>query len=300
MGPLLALALATTPVGALVYVSLRRWPQRDLSAPAIPPHAVTAQVRRHPTLAAFVRSRLDPTSETGLLLTAMLAILAGSTTAFGVIAALLRADHGTAALDVVVATWSAQQATTASTTVLRWLTRLGGYECVAALSAVVALAEHRRRLGRSVVPLLLAVVGGQFALVNAVKVVVERARPDLAQLTGFAGDSFPSGHAAAGAASYAVYALLLGRRRTSRAKAVLGSFAVGIAVAVAGTRVLLGVHWFTDVLAGLFVGWAWFAVVSLAFGGRALRFGTAVATAAAAVSDVDASETADKAQTDRR
>jgi undecaprenyl-diphosphatase len=44
-------------------------------------------------------------------------------------------------------------------------------------------------------------------------------------------------------------------------------------VTVAGTRVLLGVHWLTDVLAGLAIGWAWFALWSIAFGGRLLHFG---------------------------
>jgi membrane-associated phospholipid phosphatase len=48
---------------------------------------------------------------------------------------------------------------------------------------------------------------------------------------------------------------------------------VAVAVTVAGTRVLLGVHWLTDVLAGLAVGWAWFALWSIAFGGRLLHFG---------------------------
>jgi undecaprenyl-diphosphatase len=49
--------------------------------------------------------------------------------------------------------------------------------------------------------------------------------------------------------------------------------AAGIAVAVAASRVLLDVHWVSDVIAGLCLGWAWFAICAIAFGGRLLRFG---------------------------
>ena len=50
-------------------------------------------------------------------------------------------------------------------------------------------------------------------------------------------------------------------------------------MAVASTRVLLDVHWLSDVTAGLALGWAWFAVCAIAFGGRFLRFGAAVEVA---------------------
>ena len=61
---------------------------------------------------------------------------------------------------------------------------------------------------------------------------------------------------------------------------MLAGLAAGIAVAVAASRVLLDVHWLTDVIAGLALGWAWFAVCAIAFGGRILRFGAAAETAA--------------------
>ena len=57
---------------------------------------------------------------------------------------------------------------------------------------------------------------------------------------------------------------------------MLAAAAAAIAVAVGTTRVLLGVHWMTDVLAGSPSDGAWFAISSIAFGGRALDFGRPV------------------------
>ncbi len=56
-------------------------------------------------------------------------------------------------------------------------------------------------------------------------------------------------------------------------RSLLAAGAVGIAVAVATSRVMLGVHWLSDVVAGLAFGWAWFSICAVAFGGRFLDFG---------------------------
>ena len=120
---------------------------------------------------------------------------------------------------------------------------------------------------------LLLVVGGQLLIVNLIKLGVARARPAIDPLASYSGTSFPSGHTASAAAGYAALALVLSRGRGPRVRALLAGGAAGVAVAVGCSRMMLGVHWFTDVLAGLAVGWAWFAVCAIATGGRVLRFG---------------------------
>jgi hypothetical protein len=94
--------------------------------------------------------------------------------------------------------------------------------------------------------------------------------PHLAPSSGF---SFPSGHTAAAAATWAAVALVLGRGRPLRVKAWLAAGAALVTVAVAASRVLLGVHWLTDVIGGAALGFGWFVVCSVAFGGALLHFG---------------------------
>ena len=156
-----------------------------------------------------------------------------------------------------------------------------------AVAVIAAAAEYARTRTRAIFGFVTVVVLGQVVVTNVTKVLVDRSRPNIHRLTGFSGASFPSGHAATAAATFAAVALLLGRGRSQRAKALLAAGASGIAVGVATTRVLLGVHWLTDVIAGLAIGWAWFALASIAFGGRVLAFGRPVEVAAQAAQTVD-------------
>jgi undecaprenyl-diphosphatase len=157
-----------------------------------------------------------------------------------------------------------------------------------AAALMTAAAMYLRTRRAVVVWFLVVVVGGQALISNLVKVIVDRSRPDIRQLTGFSGSSFPSGHATTAAATFAAIALLWGIGKPRRAKVALAAGAAGIAAAVATSRVLLGVHWLTDVIAGLAMGWAWFALVSIAFGGRLLSFGQPVRVAQDAADADDA------------
>ena len=144
--------------------------------------------------------------------------------------------------------------------------------------ALCAIVRRRLPTGSTFLYLLI-VVGGQVIIVNLIKFAVARARPDIDPLAVATGASFPSGHTTAAAAFYAAMALVLGRGRSPRHRSVLVGAAVGIAVGVGATRVLLGVHWLSDVVGGLALGWSWFAICSIAFGGRLLRFGAPVEAA---------------------
>ena len=146
----------------------------------------------------------------------------------------------------------------------RTLTHLGDrnvYMALAAIVLVVLLALRRLRLAG----FLVTVVVGQWLLTNWLKALVERERPDLEQLVSASGYSFPSGHASAAAAIYLALALVIAALRPRWNLGVLVAGAIAITVVVAATRVLLGVHWTTDVLAGLAFGWAWCLLCAMVF-----------------------------------
>jgi len=264
--------------GLLATLATRRWPAVDPSrAPAVAAH----EAATHPAARrSFLRARIDPDTATGLGLTlALVGIVVGGVV-LGVLAFLVRtSDAGVTGIDTSAATWGALHASSVSTFVLRVVTQFGATITITVLVIALSVLEYRRIPSRAMPAYLLAVVIGQLLISNLIKVAVARARPAIDPLAGFTGASFPSGHTTAAAAFYASAALVLGRGRSFRVRTILAGVAVGIAVAVGASRVLLGVHWFTDVLAGLALGWSWFAICSIAFGGRLMRFGAPVEAA---------------------
>jgi undecaprenyl-diphosphatase len=126
---------------------------------------------------------------------------------------------------------------------------------VVTVVAVVWLLLLRRLRFAMVV---LVARAGELASGLVAKLVVGRERPDLLpRLTSASGDSFPSGHSAGSAAVYGAIALIL--VALGAARWVL-SAAVVLVLAIAASRVLLGVHYPTDVLGGMALGVAWMAI----------------------------------------
>ncbi|MFL6239502.1 MAG: phosphatase PAP2 family protein [Actinomycetes bacterium] len=136
----------------------------------------------------------------------------------------------------------------------RDVTQLGDPRTVNLLVLAAAAAAATRRHWRLA---LLVIAARLIELgVNAlIKSSVARPRPQLLHpITHAAGWSFPSGHAAGSAAVYGVIAVVLVRQASTRARyAVIAAISVVVAC-IAATRVLLGVHYPSDVTGGILVG----------------------------------------------
>ena len=146
----------------------------------------------------------------------------------------------------------------------RAVTFLGSHLFLVPATLLVALGLRSKGHWISALLFSGSVVGG-FALNSLLKITFQRARPDLWQaLVAEHTYSFPSGHAAMSTVFFgglAAVAIHLSKRPAVRVTAVV--LATAAAVTVAGTRIYLGVHWTTDVVAGILVGLFWVVVAAV-------------------------------------
>jgi undecaprenyl-diphosphatase len=246
---------------------------------------VAGEIRDRTAVRRFVDSRLDAEVLTGLALTAALVVLTLAATIVSLLALLVRSSEALSDLDAGAARWAHDHTSALGHDILSGISLLASTEGVLVIGLVAGIAEMIRVPSRWL-PLFLVVVPlGDSLVTNTVKGIVDRARPAFDPAAASLGPSFPSGHSSTAAAFYAALALLAWRRRPARVRNVLAGGAVAIAVAVACSRVMLDLHWLSDVVGGLALGWGWFAVCAIAFGGPMLRFGAPVEQAAAGPDD---------------
>lgn len=127
---------------------------------------------------------------------------------------------------------------------------------------------------------MLLAVAGAGGLTAALKSYFERSRPDISlRLVDVQGFSYPSGHSLASAAIYFTCAILVARHfRELPARLTIWVFFLALIVIIGLTRIYLGVHFFSDVLAGIMMGMAWASVVEFGMGhlGEWFRWNTRI------------------------
>lgn len=144
---------------------------------------------------------------------------------------------------------------------MRDVTALGGFTVLTLITvtAVVALARAGRVRQAGVVAMV--VIGAELSS-DLLKLAYARPRPDLVPHGSYVySNSFPSGHSTISVATYLVLAIVLaGLVQRRRSRTMIHAVATLLILSIGFSRVYLGVHWPTDVLAGWALGAAWAVV----------------------------------------
>jgi undecaprenyl-diphosphatase len=214
-----------------------------------------------------LRRRLDPDARFGLRFTLCAIAFLLVAVPFGLLLADVRREGALTRLDTRVADrlheWV--QDSPGLVTALKVVTNFGStwwLTLLVVIAAVALLRQGRRRTALFLV--FTSITTG--LLIRLLKALVGRDRPSLLDpVASAAGESFPSGHAMGATAVYgALLVVFAPRMSPGQRRVALASYLVLVA-SICFTRLALGVHYITDVVAGFVLGCAWLALSVAAF-----------------------------------
>jgi undecaprenyl-diphosphatase len=214
------------------------------------------------TRPSFYTRWLSPEGYLGLHLVVGFVIAVLAAWGFGRIADWVFASEATLHADRYAQEVAARWRTPALTAFMQFVTHFGKLWVLAILSTTVAGALLWARSHRRLYAFAATVVGG--AILNpALKEVYRRARPSGIEALGTAhGYSFPSGHAMGaillfGSLAYVIYFSI---EHSRRLRVLAVTLCALLTLIIGMSRVYLGVHYLSDVLAGFAAGLCWLAV----------------------------------------
>jgi undecaprenyl-diphosphatase len=209
----------------------------------------------------WVRDRLPPAGFLGLQIIVGAATLVAASWIFGGIAEDVVAGEPITEVDRRVAHWLHQHSVRGLTVVMIWISNAHSAPAIVLMALLIGafLAWKRDRYG--LLELLLTVPGGMLVNVLA-KHAFHRTRPQFDDpILLMSGYSFPSGHATAAVLVYGLLAAVIVPRADAwRSRVLTILCAVVIVLLVGISRMYLGVHYLSDVLAGYAEAIAWLAL----------------------------------------
>ena len=150
-------------------------------------------------------------------------------------------------------------------TIVKYVTTLGSTIVLSAVIAAAALLLGLRRQWRLMIYVIVTGAGAQ-VLDPVIKSLVGRLRPVVAHPVAHApGNSFPSGHSLGSLVCYGALFLVFAPAARGRGRTAFAIVVTAIVALVGISRVLLGVHYLSDVLGGWAIGIAWLGLTSFAF-----------------------------------
>jgi membrane-associated phospholipid phosphatase len=209
----------------------------------------------------FLRARFSREGAVGLYLTAGFVACSVLAILFAGLADHVFDLHGTTPFDQSVTAAVEQFHGPAHDRAARAITVLGGHDFL--LPATIVVVGILLFRGHRVSAVLFSgVVVGGLLLETLLKIVYHRARPSLwPALVTEQTYSFPSGHATMATLFYGgVAAVVLHLSRRPVVRGVTLALVTALILLIAYTRVYLGAHWTTDVVAGILIGLFWVAI----------------------------------------
>jgi undecaprenyl-diphosphatase len=173
-----------------------------------------------------------------------------------------------AAFDRHITSMVVAQRTDALDQAMKAITWLGSWVALVTTAVLLLVLAVRRRLGWLAVLLALIAWVGEASAVTLAKHIVQRQRPPMdIWLRGARGWSWPSGHMSTAVLVFAVLAMVVTHFYRSRIARVATWVAAALAMAAVGfSRIELGVHWATDVVASLAFVSGWLLLLVMMFG----------------------------------
>ncbi|MDM5293387.1 phosphatase PAP2 family protein [Peribacillus simplex] len=147
------------------------------------------------------------------------------------------------------------------TSIMKFFTYIGSTSALIILSLFILFFLYKVLKHRLELILFSAVIIGSPLLNFMVKLFFRRARPDLHRLIEIGGYSFPSGHAMNAFSLYSILTFLLWRHITAKwARVLLILFSMSMILSIGISRIYLGVHYPSDIIAGYLAGGFWIAI----------------------------------------
>ena len=263
----LVLVLAILAFSYLVARRHREWPSRLLR------HRLLVRLDgilsdHLPAFWGFIRRRFTVREWHGLYLTIAAVVFFVAIYLFALITESSVEEEALYAFDQRIYEWLLEAMHPQITTSMNMITRMGDGWTIVVISAVVGLWLLIRGDRWPVISLVLA-TGAGWIVMKGLKWVFERSRP-IDQLGAADGHSFPSGHAFMAMAMYGYLIYLVWIRIESDSVRIVTTMLLTLLIVFVGlSRIMLRVHWVSDVAGGFTVGLGWL-VCSIVIA-RALR-----------------------------